>query len=163
RGSAYYMYLDRNDAGEAISFPTTLGMNKCYIQIMDLGHMCDATMSYECPMLDEGVEPDDVDCWCNTTSTWVVYGTCHHKKGEARRSRRAVTLPSHSTRKLQTRSQTWLESREYTKHLIRVENWIFRNPGFALAAAAIAWLLGSSTSQKVIYLVMILLIAPAYS
>nr|5U4W_H Chain H, M protein [Zika virus]5U4W_J Chain J, M protein [Zika virus]5U4W_L Chain L, M protein [Zika virus] len=53
--------------------------------------------------------------------------------------------------------------REYTKHLIRVENWIFRNPGFALAAAAIAWLLGSSTSQKVIYLVMILLIAPAYS
>nr|AOO19565.1 polyprotein [Zika virus] len=163
RGSAYYMYLDRSDAGEAISFPTTLGMNKCYIQIMDLGHMCDATMSYECPMLDEGVEPDDVDCWCNTTSTWVVYGTCHHKKGEARRSRRAVTLPSHSTRKLQTRSQTWLESREYTKHLIRVENWIFRNPGFALAAAAIAWLLGSSTSQKVIYLVMILLIAPAYS
>nr|YP_009227184.1 membrane glycoprotein m [Spondweni virus]6ZQV_B Chain B, Genome polyprotein [Spondweni virus]6ZQV_D Chain D, Genome polyprotein [Spondweni virus]6ZQV_F Chain F, Genome polyprotein [Spondweni virus] len=75
----------------------------------------------------------------------------------------SITLPSHASQKLETRSSTWLESREYSKYLIKVENWILRNPGYALVAAVIGWTLGSSRSQKIIFVTLLMLVAPAYS
>nr|AYA58334.1 polyprotein [Spondweni virus]AYA58335.1 polyprotein [Spondweni virus]AYA58336.1 polyprotein [Spondweni virus]AYA58337.1 polyprotein [Spondweni virus] len=164
KGDTYYMFADKKDVGKVVTFETESGPNRCSIQAMDIGHMCPATMSYECPVLEPQYEPEDVDCWCNSTAARIVYGTCTHKTtGETRRSRRSITLPSHASQKLETRSSTWLESREYSKYLMKVENWILRNPGYALVAAVIGWTLGSSRSQKIIYVTLLMLVAPAYS
>nr|YP_009227183.1 protein pr [Spondweni virus] len=89
KGDTYYMFADKKDAGKVVTFETESGPNRCSIQAMDIGHMCPATMSYECPVLEPQYEPEDVDCWCNSTAAWIVYGTCTHKTtGETRRSRR---------------------------------------------------------------------------
>ncbi|AAV34156.1 polyprotein [Kedougou virus] len=160
---AKIMIAEKSDVGVPIDIPGEDGINRCILQAMDVGELCAHTMTYECPILDKLVEPEDIDCWCNASATWVMYGTCLHKSQEPRRSRRSVSLPPHTEKKLETRHESWLETRSYLAHLEKTERWVLRNPGFALVAGALGWMLGTSKTQKVLIAGLLLLVAPAYS
>nr|YP_009164956.1 protein pr [dengue virus type 1] len=86
RGGEPHMIVSKQERGKSLLFKTSAGVNMCTLIAMDLGELCEDTMTYKCPRITE-TEPDDVDCWCNATETWVTYGTCS-QTGEHRRDKR---------------------------------------------------------------------------
>nr|ATG32103.1 polyprotein [Rocio virus] len=156
------MSINKTDVAEIIPIPTTKGDNLCTVRAMDVGYMCQKDITYECPRLEPGMDPEDIDCWCDREAIYVHYGLCT-KNHRERRGRRSVNIPSHGESQLENRGTPWLDTAKTTKYLTKVENWMIRNPGYAIVAVAAAWMLGSNTSQKVIFTIMLLLIAPAYS
>nr|UXX63138.1 polyprotein [dengue virus type 4] len=154
------MIVAKHERGRPLLFKTTEGINKCTLIAMDLGEMCEDTVTYKCPLL-VNTEPEDIDCWCNLTSTWVMYGTCT-QSGERRREKRSVALTPHSGMGLETRAETWMSSEGAWKHAQRVESWILRNPGFALLAGFMAYMIGQTGIQRTVFFVLMMLVAPSY-
>nr|NP_722530.1 membrane protein M [Murray Valley encephalitis virus]7KVB_a Chain a, Matrix protein M [Murray Valley encephalitis virus]7KVB_b Chain b, Matrix protein M [Murray Valley encephalitis virus]7KVB_c Chain c, Matrix protein M [Murray Valley encephalitis virus] len=75
----------------------------------------------------------------------------------------SITVQTHGESTLVNKKDAWLDSTKATRYLTKTENWIIRNPGYALVAVVLGWMLGSNTGQKVIFTVLLLLVAPAYS
>ncbi|AGI03959.1 polyprotein [New Mapoon virus] len=154
--------ITKYDVGKVLTITTTSGENRCVVQAMDVGEDCDDRITYSCPAILNTEEPDDVDCWCDKTPAYVTYGRCtktrHHK-----RSRRSTNIAGHQDNHLESRSNVWMDTQKATNYLTKTENWILRNPGYALVAVVMGWSLGTSRPQKVIFTIMLLLIAPAYS
>nr|AIU94742.1 polyprotein [Naranjal virus] len=156
------MAVTKQDVGKALEIPFQNFNNTCWVMAMDVGHPCDDTIEYECPSLDIGADPSDIDCWCDTVPIRVRYGRCT-KGASPRRSRRSTAFPQHTESTLATRRESWLNTDVAMKHLVKVETWALRNPGFAFVAITLGWMLGNSTSQKIIFTLLLLLVAPAYS
>ncbi|AAV34152.1 polyprotein [Aroa virus] len=156
------MDVTKKDVGKALEIPFQNFNNTCWVMAMDVGHPCEDTIEYECPSLDIGAEPNDIDCWCDTMPMRVRYGRCT-KGSIPKRSRRNAVFPQHTENVLATRQETWMNTDVIMKHLIKVETWALRNPGFALVAITLGWMLGSNRSQKIIFTILLLLVAPAYN
>nr|AWA45337.1 polyprotein [Bagaza virus] len=154
--------VNQADVLEAVMIPTAGGNNRCVVKALDVGLMCPDDITYLCPKLEDGYDPEDIDCWCNTTEIYIHYGRCTPTR-HARRSRRSITVHHHGESLLEAKNTPWMDSTKATKYLTKVENWAIRNPGYALAAAIIGWNLGTTKSQKIIFTIMLMLIAPAYS
>nr|WCD39401.1 polyprotein [Ilheus virus] len=156
------LMVNKTDVSDAIPVPSVKGTNMCTIRALDVGYTCAYDTTYECPHLEVTMDPEDIDCWCTLESVYVNYGLCkqnHH----VRRGRRAINIPHHGESHLENRATPWMDTTKTTKYLTKVENWVIRNPGYALVALATAWMLGSNTPQRVVFMIMMMLIAPAYS
>ncbi|AAV34157.1 flavivirus polyprotein [Kokobera virus] len=156
------MKIQKADVGKVITIRTDRGENRCIVQAMDVGEDCEDTMKYLCPAIENPSEPDDIDCWCDKADAMVTYGRCS-KTRHSRRSRRSTNIAGHADSRLDSRGSVWMDTKKATSYLTKAESWALRNPGYALVAAVLGWSLGTSNAQKVIFTVMILLIAPAYS
>nr|AHF27230.1 polyprotein [Murray Valley encephalitis virus] len=156
------MTVNATDIADVIAIPTPKGPNQCWIRAIDIGFMCDDTITYECPKLESGNDPEDIDCWCDKQAVYVNYGRCTRAR-HSKRSRRSITVQTHGESTLVNKKDAWLDSTKATRYLTKTENWIIRNPGYALVAVVLGWMLGSNTGQKVIFTVLLLLVAPAYS
>nr|ABD85067.1 polyprotein precursor [West Nile virus] len=156
------MTVNATDVTDVITIPTAAGKNLCIVRAMDVGYMCDDTITYECPVLSAGNDPEDIDCWCTKSAVYVRYGRCT-KTRHSRRSRRSLTVQTHGESTLANKKGAWMDSTKATRYLVKTESWILRNPGYALVAAVIGWMLGSNTMQRVVFVVLLLLVAPAYS
>nr|WHA03979.1 polyprotein [Tembusu virus] len=154
--------LNKTDVSDLLVIPTTAGSNGCVVRALDVGLMCQDDITYLCPKLEYGYEPEDIDCWCNETEIYIHYGRCTPSR-HGRRSRRSVNVHHHGESLLEAKNTPWMDSTKATKYLTKVENWALRNPGYALAAIFIGWNLGTTRSQKIIFTIMLMLIAPAYS
>nr|7KV9_a Chain a, Matrix protein M [Kunjin virus]7KV9_b Chain b, Matrix protein M [Kunjin virus]7KV9_c Chain c, Matrix protein M [Kunjin virus]7KVA_a Chain a, Matrix protein M [Kunjin virus]7KVA_b Chain b, Matrix protein M [Kunjin virus]7KVA_c Chain c, Matrix protein M [Kunjin virus] len=75
----------------------------------------------------------------------------------------SLTVQTHGESTLSNKKGAWMDSTKATRYLVKTESWILRNPGYALVAAVIGWMLGSNTMQRVVFTVLLLLVAPAYS
>nr|YP_009333106.1 membrane glycoprotein M [Cacipacore virus] len=75
----------------------------------------------------------------------------------------SLTVQSHGESTILNKKGAWLDSTKVTRYLTKTETWMIRNPGYVLVAAVIGWMLGSNRSQKIIFVVLLLLVAPAYS
>nr|QVJ82483.1 polyprotein [dengue virus type 4]UDI89625.1 polyprotein [dengue virus type 4] len=155
-----HMIVEKQERGRSLLFKTTEGINKCMLIAMDVGDMCEDTVTYKCPLL-VNAEPEDIDCWCNATAAWVTYGTCS-QSGERRREKRSVALAPHTGMGLETRAETWMSSEGAWKHVQRVESWILRNPGFSLLAGFMAYMVGQTGTQRVVIFILMMLVAPSY-
>nr|AIU94739.1 polyprotein [Aroa virus] len=153
--------IDKHEVGVPFVVPLHGANNTCVVKALDVGYQCDNSVTYECPVLEERYDPEDIDCWCSHKAIYINYGRCL-KGRETRRSKRETHLPQHTEATLTSRKETWLEGQNIMKYLMRVESWTLRNPGIALVAAIIGWSLGTTTSQKVIYVLLLLMVAPAY-
>nr|QJW38943.1 polyprotein [Saint Louis encephalitis virus] len=156
------MSINKTDAQSAINIPSANGANTCIVRALDVGVMCKDDITYLCPVLSAGNDPEDIDCWCDVEEVWVHYGRCT-RMGHSRRSRRSISVQHHGDSTLATKNTPWLDTVKTTKYLTKVENWVLRNPGYALVALAIGWMLGSNNTQRVVFVIMLMLIAPAYS
>nr|ANY58849.1 polyprotein [dengue virus type 2]ART85716.1 polyprotein [dengue virus type 2] len=159
RNGEPHMIVARHEKGKSLIFKTENGVNMCTLMAMDLGELCEETVTYKCPYLKQS-EPEDIDCWCNTTSTWVTYGTCS-SSGEHRREKRSVALAPHVGMGLETRTETWMSSEGAWKHAQRIENWILRHPGYTVMAAAIAMAIGTNNFQRALIFVLLTAVAPS--
>nr|QTX93350.1 polyprotein [dengue virus type 3] len=153
------MIVGKNERGKSLLFKTASGINMCTLIAMDLGEMCDDTVTYKCPLIAE-VEPEDIDCWCNLTSTWVTYGTCN-QAGEHRRDKRSVALAPHVGMGLDTRTQTWMSAEGAWRQFEKVETWALRHPGFTILALFLAHYIGTSLTQKVVIFILLMLVTPS--
>nr|UBB38803.1 polyprotein [Stratford virus] len=156
------MKVQKSDVGKVITMRTEQGENRCIIQAMDVGEDCEDTMTYLCPAIENPSEPDDIDCWCDRADTMVSYGRCS-KRRHSRRSRRSTNIAGHADSTLDSRGAVWMDTKKAASYLTKAESWALRNPGYALVAVILGWNLGTSKAQKIIFTIMILLIAPAYS
>nr|AIU94743.1 polyprotein [Ntaya virus] len=154
--------VNQTDVQNPIELPTAQGTNRCMVKALDVGLMCPDDITYLCPKLENGYDPEDIDCWCNGTEVYIHYGRCTPTR-HARRLRRAITVHHHGESLLEAKNTPWMDSTKATKYLTKVENWAIRNPGYALAAAIVGWNLGTTKAQKIIFTIMLMLIAPAYS
>lgn len=159
RGGEPHMIVSKQERGKSLLFKTSAGVNMCTLIAMDLGELCEDTMTYKCPQITEA-EPDDVDCWCNATDTWVTYGTCS-QTGEHRRDKRSVALAPHVGLGLETRTETWMSSEGAWKQIQRVETWALRHPGFTVIALFLAHAIGTSITQKGIIFILLMLVTPS--
>nr|5WSN_B Chain B, M protein [Japanese encephalitis virus]5WSN_D Chain D, M protein [Japanese encephalitis virus]5WSN_F Chain F, M protein [Japanese encephalitis virus]5YWO_B Chain B, JEV M protein [Japanese encephalitis virus]5YWO_D Chain D, JEV M protein [Japanese encephalitis virus]5YWO_F Chain F, JEV M protein [Japanese encephalitis virus]5YWP_B Chain B, JEV M protein [Japanese encephalitis virus]5YWP_D Chain D, JEV M protein [Japanese encephalitis virus]5YWP_F Chain F, JEV M protein [Japanese len=74
----------------------------------------------------------------------------------------SVSVQTHGESSLVNKTETWLDSTKATRYLMKTENWIIRNPGYAFLAAVLGWMLGSNNGQRVVFTILLLLVAPAY-
>nr|YP_009333117.1 protein pr [Murray Valley encephalitis virus] len=81
------MTVNATDIADVIAIPTPKGPNQCWIRAIDIGFMCDDTITYECPKLESGNDPEDIDCWCDKQAVYVNYGRCTRAR-HSKRSRR---------------------------------------------------------------------------
>ncbi|ACJ64915.2 polyprotein [T'Ho virus] len=154
--------VNKTDIAEPIVIPTAKGDNKCVVRALDVGYMCQDDITYECPKLEPGYDPEDIDCWCDKESIYVHYGTCTQTRGR-RRGRRSINIAPHGESTLEHRSTPWMDGAKTRRYLSKVENWILRNPGYAIVSVALAWMLGSNRTQKVVFALLLLMVVPAYS
>nr|UVK35469.1 polyprotein [dengue virus type 1] len=159
RGGEPHMIVSKQERGKSLLFKTSAGVNMCTLIAMDLGELCEDTMTYKCPRITEA-EPDDVDCWCNATDTWVTYGTCS-QTGEHRRDKRSVALAPHVGLGLETRTETWMSSEGAWRQIQKVETWALRHPGFTVIALFLAHAIGTSITQKGIIFILLMLVTPS--
>nr|NP_775665.1 matrix protein M [Japanese encephalitis virus] len=75
----------------------------------------------------------------------------------------SVSVQTHGESSLVNKKEAWLDSTKATRYLMKTENWIIRNPGYAFLAATLGWMLGSNNGQRVVFTILLLLVAPAYS
>nr|AID60238.1 polyprotein [Usutu virus] len=156
------MTINATDMADVIVVPTQHGKNQCWIRAMDVGYMCDDTITYECPKLDAGNDPEDIDCWCDKQPMYVHYGRCTRTR-HSKRSRRSIAVQTHGESMLANKKDAWLDSTKASRYLMKTDNWIIRNPGYAFVAVLLGWMLGSNNGQRVVFVVLLLLVAPAYS
>nr|WOE87815.1 polyprotein [Japanese encephalitis virus] len=156
------MTINNTDIADVIVIPTSKGENRCWVRAIDVGYMCEDTITYECPKLAVGNDPEDVDCWCDNQEVYVQYGRCTRTR-HSKRSRRSVSVQTHGESSLVNKKEAWLDSTKATRYLMKTENWIIRNPGYAFLAVALGWMLGSNNGQRVVFTILLLLVAPAYS
>nr|ANS59173.1 polyprotein [dengue virus type 2] len=159
RNGEPHMIVSRQEKGKSLLFKTENGVNMCTLMAMDLGELCEDTITYNCPLLRQN-EPEDIDCWCNSTSTWVTYGTCT-ATGEHRREKRSVALVPHVGMGLETRTETWMSSEGAWKHAQRIETWILRHPGFTIMAAILAYTIGTTYFQRVLIFILLTAVTPS--
>ncbi|ACM68470.1 polyprotein [Nounane virus] len=155
------MTVEPSDIGKAIAVPTPSGNVTCYVQANTVGEMCDHSVTYLCPKVD--VEREDVDCWCHGGEAYVRYGKCRRGKNRAQRSRRSVGISAHGSGGLAHKKTRWMSVDASMEHFQRTERWVLRNPGYALIAGLMGWMLGSNRTQKVMFIILLLLVIPAYS
>nr|YP_009350103.1 polyprotein [Yaounde virus]ABW76843.2 polyprotein [Yaounde virus] len=156
------MAINATDVADVIVIPTPQGKNQCVVRALDVGYMCEDTITYECPVLERGNDPEDIDCWCDKQAVYVHYGKCSRGR-HSRRSRRSLTVQTHGESTLANKKGAWMDSTKATRYLVKTETWILRNPGYALVAVVLGWMLGSNKGQKIIFVILLLLVAPAYS
>nr|ADU76233.1 polyprotein [dengue virus type 2] len=159
RNGEPHMIVGRQEKGKSLLFKTEDGVNMCTLMAIDLGELCEDTITYKCPLLRQN-EPEDIDCWCNSTSTWVTYGTCT-TTGEHRREKRSVALVPHVGMGLETRTETWMSSEGAWKHVQRIETWILRHPGFTIMAAILAYTIGTTHFQRALIFILLTAVAPS--
>ncbi|ATN29922.1 polyprotein [Long Pine Key virus] len=168
-GSDIYLTVGSQDVGKWLTIRSKAGNGSCIVNSMEVGTMCDEKVSYECPKLDDSAEPDDVDCWCKGTSVVVTYGTCRNvstadgTRHAGRRSRRSVALVPHGTGGLHHGDAPTHATDNIWLFMTRIESWALRHPGQVAVVVIIGYFLGKTTAQRVIFTMLMLLVAPAYS
>nr|YP_164810.1 matrix protein M [Usutu virus]7LCG_B Chain B, Membrane protein M [Usutu virus]7LCG_D Chain D, Membrane protein M [Usutu virus]7LCG_F Chain F, Membrane protein M [Usutu virus]7LCH_B Chain B, Membrane protein M [Usutu virus]7LCH_D Chain D, Membrane protein M [Usutu virus]7LCH_F Chain F, Membrane protein M [Usutu virus] len=75
----------------------------------------------------------------------------------------SIAVQTHGESMLANKKDAWLDSTKASRYLMKTENWIIRNPGYAFVAVLLGWMLGSNNGQRVVFVVLLLLVAPAYS
>nr|AUS91146.1 polyprotein [Barkedji virus]AUS91147.1 polyprotein [Barkedji virus] len=156
------MKVTQKDVGKEIHVPMRHGNISCVVTAMDVGRLCEDSVTYLCPDIDTN-ERDDIDCWCSGGDVYVHYGRCQGGNGTKRRSKRSVAIAPHGNGGLSTRKDKWLAADASMLHLQKVERWMISNPGYAAVAVFLGYMLGTTTVQKAVLVILLLMVAPAYS
>nr|YP_009268570.1 protein pr [Ilomantsi virus] len=93
RDGTVYVTMAPQDVGKWLAIRSRLGNSSCILNAMDVGSMCDDSITYECPVINDGTDPEDIDCYCKGLPIVVTYGRCKNATGATtkptnRRSRR---------------------------------------------------------------------------
>ncbi|YP_009268566.1 truncated polyprotein [Ilomantsi virus] len=167
RDGTVYVTMAPQDVGKWLAIRSRLGNSSCILNAMDVGSMCDDSITYECPVINDGTDPEDIDCYCKGLPIVVTYGRCKNATGATtkptnRRSRRSIALAPHGTGGLHHGDAVTYKTNNAKRFLMRLENWALRNPGYVAVILILSWMMGNTNKQRAVYVLLMLMIAPVY-
>nr|7L30_a Chain a, prM protein [Binjari virus]7L30_b Chain b, prM protein [Binjari virus]7L30_c Chain c, prM protein [Binjari virus] len=162
-GDLTWLNVSTTDVGKWIRVENRHGKGECFVTATDVGTWCSDSVGYECPQIAPAYDPEDLDCYCRNTSTYVTYGRCKNGRSGRSRSKRAITIAPHGEAGLRVGStKHWTSRATPQRYLMRVEKWVLRHPLPALVLVVLGWMMGRSHGQRAMYIVLMLLVAPSY-
>lgn len=162
-GEYSWLNVTSNDVGKWIRVENRNGRGECFVTATDVGTWCPDSVGYECPQVAPAYDPEDLDCYCRNTSTYVTYGRCKNGKNGRSRSKRSVTITPHGEAGLRVGStKHWTSRASPERYLMRVEKWVLRHPLPAFVLVILGWMMGRTHGQRIMYILLMLLVAPSY-